>query len=81
MGFGMINFIFSLPAIIYIDSYGRRILLLLTFPLIAIFQFAVGLSFIEQRVAVREKLVIVFSYLFATAYSVGEGSVPFVSTS
>lgn len=81
MGFGMINFFFSLLAILWIDSYGRRTLLLLTFPLMAIFQFAVGLSFFEQKVAVRKAIVILFSYLFAVAYSVGEGPVPFVSTS
>lgn len=46
MGFGIINFVFALPAIRVIDTVGRRNLLLFTFPLMTIFQLFTGLGFI-----------------------------------
>ena len=76
MGFGIINFLFAAPAIYYIDLIGRRSLLPLTFPLTAIFQLGVALSFLAPH---KKVPVVIFSYLFAMAYSVGEGPVPFVS--
>ncbi|PWW73603.1 hypothetical protein C7212DRAFT_365721 [Tuber magnatum] len=36
MGFGIINFLFALPAVRTIDTFGRRNLLLFTFPLMAL---------------------------------------------
>ena len=36
MGFGIINFVFAIPAVRTIDTFGRRNLLLFTFPLMAI---------------------------------------------
>jgi len=36
MGFGIINFVFALPAVRTIDTFGRRNLLLFTFPLMAL---------------------------------------------
>lgn len=45
MGFGIINFVFALPAVYTIDSFGRRGLLLTTFPFMAIFQFMTGIGF------------------------------------
>lgn len=35
MGFGIINFAFAFPAVPYIDSFGRRNLLLIAFPFMA----------------------------------------------
>jgi hypothetical protein len=35
LGFGIINFLFAIPAIYTIDTFGRRGLLLTTFPLMA----------------------------------------------
>ena len=46
MGFGIINFVFAIPAIFAIDSFGRRNLLLTTFPLMALFQLLTGLAFL-----------------------------------
>ncbi|KAL8718583.1 MAG: hypothetical protein Q9225_004299 [Loekoesia sp. 1 TL-2023] len=77
MGFGIINFIFSAFAIWWIDRFGRRNLLLATFPLMGVFQLGVALSFLAGG-HIRIVLVVIFSYLFAVAYSVGEGPVPFV---
>ena len=44
LGFGAINFIFALPAIRSIDTIGRRRLLLITLPFMAMFMLGAGLS-------------------------------------
>lgn len=45
MGFGIINFLFALPAVWTIDTFGRRNLLLITFPMIALFMLLTGMAF------------------------------------
>jgi MFS family permease len=44
-GFGLVNTIFALPAIWTIDTFGRRNLLLTTFPLMALMLFWAGSMF------------------------------------
>ena len=44
LGFGVINFLFAIPAIYTIDTFGRRNLLLTTFPLMALFLLFTGTS-------------------------------------
>lgn len=79
IGFGAINFIFAFPGFFTIDRFGRRTLLLLTFPFMGIFLLMTGLAFFipgetsDARVAV----VAMGIYLFTMAYSPGEGPVPF----
>lgn len=46
MGFGIINFLFAIPAFYTIDTFGRRNLLLCTFPFMAVFQLLTGLGFL-----------------------------------
>lgn len=46
MGFGIINFLFAVPAFYTIDTFGRRNLLLCTFPFMAVFQLLTGLGFL-----------------------------------
>ena len=70
----MINFFFAIPAFFTIDRFGRRNLLLVTFPFLALFQLFSAIAF-EVR---NTGLVIAGLYLFALAYSPGEGPVPFV---
>jgi len=41
-GYGMINWVFAFPAIWTIDTFGRRNLLLVTFPLMAVFLLLAG---------------------------------------
>lgn len=77
MGVGMINFAFAVPAFFTIDKFGRRNLLLSTFPFLALFQLFSAVAFITNNT----RLVIAGLYLFAVAYSPGEGPVPFVSIS
>ncbi|KAL9082841.1 MAG: hypothetical protein Q9159_006131 [Coniocarpon cinnabarinum] len=77
MGFGIINFVFALPAVKLIDTFGRRNLLLFTFPLMAIFQLFTGLAFVAKSAASKKALVVIGMYLFSAVYSPGEGPVPF----
>lgn len=80
-----------LPAVWLIDSLGRRSLLLCTFPFMAIFQLFIAIAFaatgggngkvqsIDNKTnTVQTTLVLLGMYLFAVAYSPGEGPVPFV---
>ncbi|KAL2202262.1 hypothetical protein CC79DRAFT_1373887 [Sarocladium strictum] len=77
-GFGLINFLFAFPAVWTIDTFGRRSLLLFTFPQMAWTLLAAGLcTLIDENSGARLPLVAFFIYLFAAFYSPGEGPVPF----
>ncbi|WPH01798.1 MFS transporter [Acrodontium crateriforme] len=77
-GFGAINFIFAWPAIWTIDTFGRRGLLLFTFPNMAWTLLTAGLCFlITPTSQAHLGLVSLFIFLFAAFYSPGEGPVPF----
>ncbi|KAG5950808.1 hypothetical protein E4U53_004373 [Claviceps sorghi] len=81
-GFGLINFLFAWPAIWTIDTFGRRALLLFTFPNMFWTLLVAGLCYliddgIEHSTA-RIATVATFTYLFAAFYSPGEGPVPFM---
>merc|ERR1712000_554768 len=81
MGSGIINFLFAIPAIYTID---RRNLLLVTFPIMAIWLFFTGFSFMidnhlpsDEPSDRRLACVTLGMYLFMVTYSPGEGPVPF----
>jgi len=77
-GFGLVNFVFAFPAVWTIDTYGRRALLLFTFPQMAWTLLAAGLCFlIPESSRAHLGLVALFIFLFAAFYSPGEGPVPF----
>lgn len=77
LGFGILNFIFALPAVFTIDTYGRRSLALVTFPFLSLTLLLAGCSFwIENREA-RVGCVALGIYLYAIFYSPGMGPVPF----
>ncbi|KAI0121580.1 major facilitator superfamily domain-containing protein [Hypoxylon sp. NC0597] len=77
-GFGLVNFIFAWPAIWTIDTFGRRSLLLFTFPNMAWSLLAAGLcTLIPKQSNAHVGLVALFVYVFAIFYSPGEGPVPF----
>ncbi|WYZ36598.1 hypothetical protein EsH8_II_000104 [Colletotrichum jinshuiense] len=77
-GFGVVNFVFAWPAIWTIDTFGRRSLLLFTFPQMAWTLLAAGLcTLIPGSGGAHLGLVALFVYLFAAFYSPGEGPVPF----
>ncbi|KAI9690710.1 MAG: hypothetical protein M1820_009886 [Bogoriella megaspora] len=78
LGFGVINFVFALPAVYTIDTFGRRNLLLTTFPLMSLSLLFTGFCFwIPQDSNARVGLVALGIYLFGIVYSPGEGPVPF----
>lgn len=77
-GFGLINFVFAWPAVRTIDTFGRRALLLFTFPHMAWTLLAAGACFyIPQHSGAHVPVIALFIYLFAAFYSPGEGPVPF----
>ncbi|KAF2456049.1 hypothetical protein BDY21DRAFT_55132 [Lineolata rhizophorae] len=77
-GFGLVNFVFAWPAIWTIDTYGRRTLLLFTFPQMAWTLLAAGFCFyIPEESTAHLACIALFIYLFAAFYSPGEGPVPF----
>jgi sugar porter (SP) family MFS transporter len=77
-GFGLVNFVFAWPAVWTIDTWGRRALLLFTFPNMAWTLLAAGLCFIiPQEQTAHLGLIAFFIFLFAAFYSPGEGPVPF----
>lgn len=77
-GFGLTNFLFAWPAVYTIDTFGRRGLLLCTFPNMAWSLLAAGLSLlISQHSQAHTAFVAVFVFIFAAFYSPGEGPVPF----
>lgn len=77
MGFGIINFLFALPAVYTIDTFGRRNLLLITFPLMCISLLFTGFSFWIPEGKARLACVALGIYIFGIVYSPGEGPVPF----
>ncbi|KAI0977302.1 sugar transporter-domain-containing protein [Xylaria arbuscula] len=77
-GFGAVNWLFAFPAFWTIDTFGRRSLLLFTFPQMTWTLLAAGLStLIPLGNPARLGLVAFFVFLFAAFYSPGEGPVPF----
>ncbi|KAK0704933.1 hypothetical protein B0H67DRAFT_649329 [Lasiosphaeris hirsuta] len=78
LGFGVINWLFALPAFYTIDTFGRRNLLLTTFPLMAVCMLFTGFSFwIPATSPAHIGCIALGIYLFAAVYSPGEGPVPF----
>ncbi|KAK8136036.1 metabolite transport protein YwtG [Apiospora sp. TS-2023a] len=83
MGTGLVNWIFAIPAIYTIDTFGRRNLLLVTYPLMAIFMYWTGFSFLisdpDPANPSQFKLAMVATglFVFMACYSPGSGPVPF----
>ncbi|KAL8975235.1 MAG: hypothetical protein Q9197_000538 [Variospora fuerteventurae] len=77
MGTGIVNWLFAIPAVYTIDTFGRRNLLLVTFPLMGIMLLITGFSFLAPEGMGRLAGVATGIYLFMVVYSPGEGPVPF----
>lgn len=79
MGTGILNWVFALPAFFTIDTFGRRNLLLTTFPFLCIFLLWTGFSFFipESETVKRTAMITTGMYLFECFYSPGMGPVPF----
>jgi len=77
MGTGLVNWLFAIPAMYTIDTYGRRNLLLVTFPCMAACLLLTGFGFWVEEGTKRTGVVALGIYLFMVFYSPGEGPVPF----
>ena len=78
LGFGILNFVCAIPAVYTIDTFGRRNLLLCTFPFLALFQLFTSLGSLLHQGHAQTSLVLAGMYLFSIFYSPGGGPVPFV---
>lgn len=78
-GFGLINFLFTFPALWSIDRLGRRTLMLLTLPNLFWTLLVVGLCFLinGHSKSVELGLVLAFVYIYTACYSVGMGPIAF----
>ncbi|KAI1486003.1 sugar transporter-domain-containing protein [Biscogniauxia mediterranea] len=77
-GFGLVNWLFAFPAFWTIDTFGRRPLLLFTFPQMMWTLLAAGLcTLLPDGSTEKTALIALFVFLFAAFYSPGEGPVPF----
>ncbi|EIT75055.1 permeases of the major facilitator [Aspergillus oryzae 100-8] len=78
LGFGLANFLFTIPAYRYIDWRGRRLLLLISLAGMFLSLLAIGLFFRIETYTVRLALVSTFTIGFFTFfYGIGAGPVPF----
>ncbi|KAK0117785.1 hypothetical protein ONS95_012110 [Cadophora gregata] len=77
LGTGIVNWLFAIPAVKTIDTFGRRNLLLTTFPLMGICLLFTGFSFFIPEGQARLGCIATGIYLFMAVYSPGEGPVPF----
>jgi len=67
-GIGLANFVFAFPAYRFIDSRGRRWLLLVTLPFLALSLLAAGLAFlIPYGNAAHAPVIGLFTYIFMLA--------------
>lgn len=75
-GFGALAFAGDLTSIPLIDRFGRRALVLATFPIMVVFLLWIGLSFLADG---DTKLGLVLSgiYIYVYVYGLGAGPVPF----
>ncbi len=81
LGFGIVNFVFCLPAIRTIDTLGRRKWLTATLPIMAVMMACAAISSRITDENARIATVAVFLFLFSAAYSPGLGPIPFTIAS
>lgn len=74
---GLVNFLAALKAYKWIETHGRRWLLIFTIPLLIIVMACTAGCFRIQDSLARSVCVVTFSYLFTAVYSPGLGPVPF----
>lgn len=73
-------FIFAFPALVTIDTWGRRTLLIATFPFMLLTLLGAGLSFyIPESSSAHLGMIAFFIFAFVAFYSPGEGPCAFVS--
>lgn len=75
----MLNFLGAIPGLLTIDKFGRRPLLLFSFPFMSLSLLFTGLCFLipEEQKDLRVGLIALGIYVYCLFYSPGEGPVPF----
>jgi hypothetical protein len=77
-GLGFVNFVFAFPAYKWIETHGRRWLLITTLPVLAsLLAGAAGSLDIDHHPNIRRDVVAMFTYVFTAIVSFGPGPVPF----
>ncbi|KIM73154.1 hypothetical protein PILCRDRAFT_803044 [Piloderma croceum F 1598] len=76
LGFSLLNWIFALPAVSTMDTFGQRNLFLFTFPRLAVCFLITGFSWCKTQKGLVAGVSIGI-YLFRMFYSPGEEPVPF----
>ena len=77
LGIGFTNFACALRAYKWIETHGRRWLLVFSIPSLALTMAGAAVGFAKHQ----RTVVAVFAYLFTAVYSVGLGPVPFTYSS
>lgn len=77
LGWGAVNWLGALPAVFTIDKWGRRTLLLATFPCMAICLMVTAGGFCMPKGMAQNVVVATSTYIFCVFYSPGAGPVPF----
>ncbi|KAI5235521.1 hypothetical protein E4T43_09211 [Aureobasidium subglaciale] len=76
-GFGLVSFVFAFPAIYTMDTFGRRNLLLGTFPQMAWCLLGCGFAFLMSNDnSAKIPLIALFVFLFGAFYGPGIGPIP-----
>ena len=78
-GIGLTNVLFAVPTYFLIDTRGRKWLLMITLPLLAIFLGVAsrGFDIPDAQSSLKKSITTVFTYIFTAIYSIGVGPVPF----
>jgi hypothetical protein len=78
-GIGLTNVLFAIPTYFMIDTRGRKWLLMVTIPFLAISLGVVSRCFDipDAQSSLKKGLTTPFTYLFTAVYSMGVGPVPF----
>ena len=75
LGFGLVMFVFAFPAVWTMDTFGRRNLLLVTFPNMAWCLLVAGCCFLmPDQSPARVPLIALFVYLFTALYGPGKSA-------
>lgn len=77
MGYGIVNWVFALPAALCIDTFGRRSLVLFTYPFMALFLIITGSAFYIEGTTARVGVIAFGIYMYTAWYSSGMGPIPF----
>lgn len=81
-GYALVVLVFAFVAVFTVDTFGRRSLLLTTFPFLFLSLLAAGFCFyIDPKSTAHIGLIATLIYVFGAFYAAGEGAVPFIYSS